>query len=60
LEPIDPPIFVARLARFLPPLDYDALFCARSARDILLAMSLALLAAAFAIFWPRCGSPTRE
>jgi hypothetical protein len=60
LEPIDPPIFVARLARFLPPLDYDALFCARSARDILLAMSLALLAAAFAIFWPRCGSPTRK
>lgn len=48
-----PPVVIARLARFIPKLNYDALCCESPTREILIAMSVALLAAAFIIFWPR-------
>jgi hypothetical protein len=52
-EPIKPPVVVARLTAYLPPLNYDALFCTSPTRETLLGMSIALVAAAFIVFWPR-------
>jgi hypothetical protein len=54
LTPVKPPVGIARLTAYLPNLNYDALFCASPARETLLGMSVALIAAAFVIFWPRC------
>jgi len=51
--PASPPVGIARLTAYLPKLNYDALFCTPSTRGTLLGLSLALIAAAFVIFWPR-------
>ena len=48
------PVGLSRLARFLPDWNYDAVFNRQPIRRILMAMAVALLAAAFVIFWPRC------
>lgn len=63
LAPIEPkplPVSLRRLADLLPDLDYDAVFCRRPIRSIMMTMSAGLIAAAFAIFWPRrrMASPT--
>jgi len=47
------PVALRRLADLLPDLDYDAVFCRSPIRSIMMAMSAGLIAAAFAIFWPR-------
>lgn len=50
--PTHPPLVLARLSRFLPDWDFDALFCKTPTRETLMVLSLALMASAFVIFWP--------
>jgi cell division protein FtsB len=52
-QPQPLPVGVARLVALLPRWNYDALFCASPTRETLLALSLGLFVAAFAIFWPK-------
>jgi len=63
-EPIYPPAVLARMGSFLPRLDYDALFCDRRTRLVLMVMSVALIVVALGLFngrsaikEHRCGEP---
>ncbi|NOX59696.1 MAG: hypothetical protein GXP29_12690 [Planctomycetes bacterium] len=51
--PAQLPLPLARVAAFLPGFDYDRIFCRRPAREMVLALSIALFIAAFTIFWPK-------
>jgi len=47
---VAPPHWLARWDRFLPPLDYDAVFCHEETRVVLMAMSLGLIAVAMILY----------
>lgn len=53
LDPVSPPVPVARLLALLPDMNYDRLFCNSPARETLLALSVALFVGAFVVFYPR-------
>ena len=56
LEPVQPPVPVARLLAYLPNLNYDRLFCKSPMREIILTMSVLLFVSAFVIFRPKGGA----
>jgi len=47
------PAPLARISSRLPAIDYDRIFVQSPARELILALSIALFIAAFAIFWPK-------
>lgn len=49
-EPLAPPRFAASLVSRLPQWDYDALFCNDQTRTIIMSLSIALIAMAYALF----------
>lgn len=49
-EPLAPPRFAASLVSRLPQWDYDALFCNDRTRTIIMSLSIALIAIAYALF----------
>ena len=49
-EPLAPPRFAASLVSRLPQWDYDALFCNDQTRTIIMSLSIALIAIAYALF----------
>jgi hypothetical protein len=53
LDPVKPPVAVARLARYLPDLNYDAVFCESPTRETVLFMSAGLFTLSFVLFWPK-------
>ena len=50
--PVSPPVAVVRMASFLPAYDWDRVFCDDEVRPVLMIMSIALIAVAFALFPP--------
>jgi cell division protein FtsB len=50
-KPIELPAVLARTGAYLPRFNYDALFCDRHTRPILMAMSVGLIVTAIALFW---------
>ncbi len=55
---VEPPEFVSSLFTWLPAFDYDRVFCDAQSRNLLMAMSVGLIASAFLLFGrPRVRAP---
>jgi len=48
--PVEPPLVLQRWERFLPPFDYDRIFCDDQTRTLIMGMSLSVIVIAFALF----------
>jgi len=53
VEPVMPPVWLMRWLKFLPPFDYDRVFCDQEIRPIILTMSVALIGLAFVLYGRR-------
>jgi hypothetical protein len=53
LEPVQPPEWVSQRLRWLPAYDYDAVFCDKETRPVILTMSVGLIGLAMILFGRR-------
>ncbi len=47
---VEPPAIVSSVTSWLPPFDYDRIFCDKQTRNVLMVMSVGLIATAFLLF----------
>ena len=57
VEPVNPPDWLMRWLRLLPPYDYDRVFCDEEIRPIIMTMSVALIGLAFVLYGRRTTTP---
>ncbi len=53
VEPVTPPVWLMRWLDFLPPYNYDRVFCDKEIRPIIMTMSVALIGLAFVLYGRR-------
>jgi len=53
VDPVTPPVWLKRWLEFLPPFDYDRVFCNQKLRPIIMTMSVALIGLAFVLYGRR-------